>query len=134
MKLRFTPNSIRFRMNQTEVKKFAETGELMEKVEFPGRPSIAFRYGLRASSDPAPMAIRFDDGDLTVTIPQAQAKAWASRDEEVGLYYDEELEGGGTLRVTIEKDFQCVDGPPEDADPAGYPNPRATVGCSAEIK
>jgi hypothetical protein len=46
---------------------------------------------------------------------------------EVGLYYDQESEGG-VLRLIIEKDFQCIDGPAEEIDPAGYPNPLAKIG------
>ena len=132
MKLRFTPNSIRFRMNQTEVAKFAEAGEIRDWIKFPGR--TGFRYGLQASKDLAATEIRFDNGHLTVTIPQVQATAWASHEREVGLYYDQELEGGGTLRIMIEKDFQCIDGPAEEVDPAGYPNPRAIAGCDVETK
>jgi hypothetical protein len=132
MKLRITPNSIRFRMNQIEVARFAEAGEIRERIMFPGR--TAFSYGLQALKDSVPVHLRFDNCKLTVMVPQAQVKAWASREQEVGLYYGEEIEDGGTLRIMIEKDFQCVDGPPEEVDPAGYPNPRATAGCNVETK
>jgi hypothetical protein len=49
------------------------------------------------------------------------------------LYYDQESEGG-VLRLIIEKDFQCIDGPPEEIDPAGYPNPLAKAGHKTRDK
>jgi len=86
------------------------------------------RYGLQVFSGPSPDAVRLENGELMLTIPAVDARAWATRDEEIGLYYDQKLAGGGSLRIMIEKDFQCIDGPPEEIDPAGYPNPLVTSG------
>ncbi len=36
MKLRFTPHSVRLRLNQLEVVKFALEGKLAEQIDFPG--------------------------------------------------------------------------------------------------
>ena len=47
MKLRFTPNSVRLRLNQTEVSKFALEGTLAERIEFPGSVPTAFVYKLQ---------------------------------------------------------------------------------------
>jgi uncharacterized protein DUF7009 len=112
MKLRFKPNSVRLRLNRTEVNKFAKTGEITETIQFPGLAVL--RYGLRVSGGPSPGAARFENCELMLTVPAADAKAWASRDEEIGLYYEQKLDGGGSLRIMIEKDFQCIDGPPEE--------------------
>ena len=126
MKLRLKPNSVRLRLNRTEVMKFANTEEITETIEFPGL--AALRYGLRVFSGPSPEAVRFENGELMLTVPAVDARNWVSRDEEIGLYYDQKLHGGGSLRIMIEKDFQCIDGPPEEIDPAGYPNPLAPIG------
>jgi len=119
MKLRLKPNSVRLRLNRTEVTKFANTGEILETIQFPGLAVL--RYGLRVLSGASPEAVRLENSELILTIPAVDARAWASRDEEIGLYYDQRLDGGGSLRIMIEKDFQCVDGPPEEIDPAGSP-------------
>src|ERR1700683_466153 len=117
MKLRFKPNSVRLRLNRDEVSKFAATGEIAETIEFPGR--AVFRYGLRVSSGAAPEAARIEHGELMLSVPAADAKAWAGRDGEIGLYYEQKLDGGGALRIIIEKDFECIDGPAGESGPGG---------------
>ena len=134
MKLRFTPDSVRIRLNQLEVAKFANSGQLSERVDFPGNIPTAFVYSLRFGSEPGTGSAHFRDGELAVTIPQGQAKSWANAANEVGLYYTQGSQGGQTLRISVEKDFQCVDGPPEVRDPAAYPNPVAKVGCKTDSK
>jgi hypothetical protein len=127
MKLRFKPNSVRLRLNRTEVAEFAKAGEIAETIEFPGRAVL--RYGLRVSSGALPEAARMQNGEMMLSVTAADAKAWAGGEGEVGLYYEQKLDGGGSLRIMIEKDFQCIDGPADEIDPAGYPNPLATTGC-----
>lgn len=69
MKLRLKPNSVRLRLNQTEVTKFVNVGELAERIEFPGPVPIVLLYGLRVSSDLLSGTAQFENGELTVTIP-----------------------------------------------------------------
>jgi hypothetical protein len=132
MKLRLTADSVRLRLNQTDVARLVQSGELSEKVEFPGR--VTFVYGLRVSGESEQGTARFADGELIVSLPAASAAAWMNSNKEVGLYYDQKSEGGAVLRLIIEKDYQCIDGPAEEIDPAGYPNPLAKVGHKAPAK
>ena len=132
MKLRFTPNSVRLRLNQTEVTKFAESGLLSERVDFPGPTPTSFVYSLRLATDSGQGLAHLEKGAFTVTVPREQAKIWANTPKEVGLYYKHDLPGGRNLRISIEKDFQCVDGPPEEHDPAAYPNLAAKIGCGTD--
>lgn len=83
MKLRVKPNSVRLRLNRTEVTKFANTGEIIETIRFPGLAVL--RYGLQVFSGPSPDAVRLENGELMLTIPAVDARAWATRDEEIGL-------------------------------------------------
>jgi hypothetical protein len=129
MKLRCTPNSVRLRLNQKEVAQFVQAGELTERIEFPGLEPTAFIYRLEFGSKPGSNGARFENGELTITVPGDQAQAWANRKDEVGLYYNHEFAGGRSLRVMIEKDFQCIEGPADEVDPVGYPNPLAKKGC-----
>ena|SRR5271165_762992 len=134
MKLRCKPNSIRLRLNQKEVAQFVQARELVDRIEFPGPEPTALIYRLQFGSKPGSSAVRFAKGELTITVPGDQASAWADRKDEVGLYYSHEVAGGRSLRVMIEKDYQCIDGPADEVDPAGYPNPSAKVGCKHNTK
>lgn len=129
MKLRLTPRSVRIRLNQSEVAKFTHSGQLLDRVEFPGPTTTAFVYSLRSARELGTGSAHIINGELQVMVPQGQVKSWANDAKEVGLYYTQGSQGGPTLRIAIEKDFQCVDGPPEERDPAAYSNPVAKDGC-----
>lgn len=132
MKLRFTPNSVRLRLNRIEVEKLESSGGLSERIEFPGTPLTSFVYSLRLGSNTEDGSVRFQNQEFEVTVFWDRAKAWAHTASEVGLYYNHELSGGESLRIAIEKDFQCIDGPSEELDPAAYPHPETKNGCKAE--
>jgi len=134
MKLRCKPDSVRLRLNQKEVAQFVQAGELVERIEIPGSAPTAFIYRLQFGGKPESNAVRFENGELTITVPGDQAHDWANRKDEVGLYYSHEVAGGRSLQVMIEKDYQCIDGPADEIDPAGYPNPLAKVGCKHNTK
>lgn len=131
MKLRFTPNSVRLRLNRIEVEKLESSGGLSERIEFPGTPLTSFVYSLRLGSNSEDGSVRFRNQEFEVTVFQDRARAWAHTASEVGLYYNHEL-SGKSLRIAIEKDFQCIDGPLEELDPAAYPHPETKNGCKAE--
>ena len=108
MKLRFRKNSLRLRVNQREVETLAAGGELVERVSFPG---AALEYVLAPATD-ARNAAEFDGKAIRVTAALGE---WA-RGDEIGFYF--ELEPG--LKVAIEKDLACVDGPEDERDPHAY--------------
>jgi len=115
MKLRFRGNSLRLRVNRREVAGLAAGAVLQEEVHFPGDGQIS--YVLETSPQSAPEA-SFQQGVVRVAAPQDQVREWASSDS-IGLYFD--LPANGTsLRVAIEKDLECVDGPPEERDPHAF--------------
>ena len=53
------------------------------------------------------MAATFDDGNIRVIVPMPVAKQWIGSDQ-TGIEAT-----AGTLRVLIEKDFQCLHREPE---------------------
>ncbi len=134
MKLRCKPSSIRLRLNQKEVAQLAQGGELVERIEFPGPEPSVFLYRVQCVGEAGSSSVQFRNGELTITVLREQVFAWANREDEVGLYYNHEVEGGKSLRVMIEKDLQCTEGPAGEIDPAGYPNPLAKVGCKHQTK
>jgi len=134
MKLRCESNSIRLRLDQTEVAQFVQAGELVERIEFPGPGPTALIYRLQFGSKPGSSAVRFENGELTVSVPSDQARRWANSEDEVGLYFSHEVSGGKPLRVMIEKDYQCSGGPADEVDPGGYRNPLTKAGCKHDTK
>lgn len=116
MKLRFRKNSLRLRLNQREVRSFASGATITEEVVFPGQARMS--YSLRASREDSPQA-RYEGGHIFVLAPEALVHDWAGG-EEIGLYF--ELPAGtSALTIAIEKDLECVDGPPEERDPDAFP-------------
>lgn len=116
MKLRFRNNSLRLRVNQSEVKGLVSGAVLEEQVIFPGEGRIS--YTLQSSASAAPEA-SFRQGVIRVLAPQQQVENWA-KSESVGMYF--EFPANGTsLKIAIEKDLECVDGPLEERDPDAFP-------------
>ena len=116
MKLRFHRNSLRLRVNQREVAGLAAGAVLKEEVVFPGDARIA--YVLESSEKSSPEA-SFENGILRVTAPKKQVREWANSDS-VGIYFDLPADRA-SLRVSIEKDLECGDAPPEERDPHAFP-------------
>jgi hypothetical protein len=118
MKMRFRKNSLRLRVNRPEVENLAAGGALEERVDFPG--SARLSYVLESSSAPAPEA-SFQDGVIRISAPDWQIKDWA-RGEAIGLYFHLADEHAA-LKVAIEKDLECVEGPAEERDPDAFSRP-----------
>ena len=115
MKLRFRENRVRLRVNRPEVENLAAGGSLEERVEFPGGTRLA--YILESSPDPVASA-SFRDGVIRVSAPDWKVKDWA-RGDAIGLYF-QVGDSGAALHVAIEKDLECVEGPPEERDPYAF--------------
>lgn len=116
MKLRFRKDSLRLRLNQTEVSNLASGAALEEQVHFPGDASMS--YVLEPSGLPGPNA-SFRQGTIRVSVPHSQCADWAAS-SDTGIYFDLPA-NGSSLRVAIEKDLECIDGPEEERDPDAFP-------------
>jgi hypothetical protein len=116
MKLRFRKNSLRLRVNRKEVELLASGAALEERISFPG--DTILKYVLEASATRTPEAV-YQDGWIRVSTPLQQVTDWASG-TDIGIYF--ELPANGSpLKVAIEKDLECVDGPAEETDPDAFP-------------
>ena len=56
---------------------------------------------------------------IRVLAPQQQVEEWANGGS-IGMYFEFPA-NGSSLKVAIEKDLECVDGPPEEQDPEAFP-------------
>ncbi len=108
MKLRIQGNSLRLRLNQSEVAQFSKTGFVEDSIQF--GPGASFAYTLESSSSiPAPQA-SFQNGWLRDSGPRRGWRSIGSRTDRVGISGDQPLESGKRLSILIEKDFQCLHG------------------------
>src|SRR5260370_28805391 len=121
MKLRMHRNSVRLRLNQSEVAQFSKTGYVEETIEFVPGPSLT--YVLESCSTiPMPQA-SYKNGELRVQIPTASGMEWATG-EGVGVSGEQPLTSGETLYILIEKDFHSAHaqvGPDAQPNPMGQP-------------
>jgi hypothetical protein len=116
MKLRFRGNSLRLRVNQREVEALASGDVLREAVEFPGNTELS--YILKTNGAAEPQAL-FAQGSIQIAAPRAMISDWASGDE-IGLYFTLATETE-PLKIAIEKDLVCIDGPADERDPNAFP-------------
>ncbi len=115
MKLRFHSNSLRLRLSQSDVARLAGGDSVEEAVTFaPGQTLI---YSIESGAGDE-IAASFENGRIRVTLPSAPARRWIESDEAG-------IEGlSGSLRVLVEKDFQCIH-PESEEDADSFPNPLA---------
>jgi hypothetical protein len=114
MKLRFRQNSLRLRVNRQEAAMLAAGQELAERVTFGGGATLDYVLTPSAGFE---QAAEFDGKLIRVTAPLGE---WA-RGTEIGFYF--EVEPG--LKVAVEKDLECVDGPADEKDPDAFPRNKA---------
>ena len=124
VKLRIRGDSLRLRLTRGEVDQLRETGEVSETVHFGARD---LAYALVRGPVDAPTA-RFDADRIEIVLPAATADAWASS-EQVGIEAEQAL-ASGSLRLLIEKDFQCLAPRGGEDDSDAFPNPGAETGAS----
>jgi hypothetical protein len=128
MKFRTRGDSIRLRLKRSEVDQIAAGKSIVEETHFPGSV-LSYRLDVSDSGD---LRAVFADGNVVVTVPASQASRWASTDQ-VSLMATQELAGGGSLTILIEKDFSCLTpghGRDDDDDADTFPHPHAaSKGC-----
>lgn len=123
MKLRLRENSIRLRLLQTEVKQLRETGNVSERIIFGINPTETLAYSLRVSEEAENIYAQMTNNQIEIFLPLKQAENWAGTNE-VGLYATQNVGDLGELKITIEKDFVCVDRPNDKDNKDAFPHPK----------
>ena len=118
MKRRIHGNSLRLRLNRSDVEQFRTSGVCAESLRFNSNSQLT--YTLETSSQLAVMEVRYLQDCIRVLLPLDMAQEWAGSDR-ISLSLNREY--GPSL--LIEKDFQCLHReertPADDAD--AFPNP-----------
>lgn len=127
MKLRILNNSLRLRLAQAEVTQLASGQEVLATIQFP--TGNALHYRILPSLSVQKINLSYSEDGITVTIPTAQVKEWANSDE-VGISATEPLANDDTVRILIEKDFQCLTTRAHEDESGLFPHPKeGEVAC-----
>ena len=117
---------MRLRVTRSEVSKLINAGRVEETICFSPGDQMCLTYALVCDSTVTSPQVRYTGREIVVILCRDQAITWASSDQ-VGIYASVDLGLQGTLDLTVEKDFACMD--LSDADNSDtYPNPNA-VDC-----
>lgn len=115
MKLRFRNNTLRLRLNRREAETIAAGSALKEQVSFP--EGSTFSYVLESGERQQPEA-SFQQGVIRIAAPAVALQNWVA-DRAIGIYFELPA-NGAMLKIAIEKDLECVDGPLEERDPDAF--------------
>lgn len=115
MKLRLHDNSLRLRLSQSEVARLHDTGKVEDLVVF--QPGNELLYSIETAAAQETTAT-LENAKIRVILPTQVAMQWIESDQP-GIEAST-----GTLRLLIEKDFQCLHREPQPGEDA-FPNPLA---------
>ena len=128
MKLRIRGNSLRLRLDKTEMAQLASAGTVMDTVRF--GPDAVLQYSLSVRAQAAPLAAAFDGGHVRVFISQIEAAQLIETDA-VGVNGEQDA-SSELLRLLVEKDFSCLQVRPYEDDAHAFPNPRHAHDCQPQ--
>ena len=103
MKLRIHGDSLRLRLNRSDVKQFLETGIRTESIHFGSGTTLT--YTVESSSQLTQMEAHYSQDCIRVLLPVILAQEWASSDQ-ISISVDRGESNGPSL--LIEKDFKCL--------------------------
>jgi len=131
VKLRIHEDSLRLRLNRSDVEQFRETGICAESLRFGSGSQLI--YTLEISSRVTVMEAQYRQDRIRILLPIEIARKWAGSDQ-ISLSLNRVDGSGPTL--LIEKDFQCLHSdersPSDDAD--SFPNPLADDQRSEAVR
>ena len=123
MKLRILDDTIRLRLERTEVDALGGGTAVACSTHFPG--GATFGYRLETGAEVA--AVEFSAGAITVRLPANVLRAWAEDETAVSIRESFEL-AEGVLAVLVEKDFECLEPRAGENQANRFQNPKAASG------
>ena len=128
MKLRIKGNSIRLRLGRSEVQRLANDGIVEESTVFGPSRHECFAYAICASAEVSAVSATFANRRLLIRVPSGMIHEWFTTDQ-VGIHELQRTDNEEGLRILIEKDFECIDGPPGESQEDAFPNPQLESAC-----
>jgi hypothetical protein len=126
MKLRIKGPTLRLRLTQGEMQALLEEGVVEERVPF--APGVNLVYRLKRDAAARDISASFRNGVLEVLVPESNAREWCTT-SRVTLAHEQTLPGE-VLRITLEKDFACLERREGEDESDNFPHPEAGSGKS----
>jgi hypothetical protein len=123
MKLRIHGNSIRFRVTQSEMAALVDGVRLKDSVQFGPAQTEILSYAVEISAQCSEVRALYSQGVIQVVLPVSLARALAGTDQ-VGIEHLQPVAEGVTLKILLEKDFQCFHPRQGENESDNFPNPR----------
>ena len=124
MKLRILKQSIRIRLTQGEVLSLGEGSPVSAELKLGPLDTQKLVYTVTPDESAALLGVDMRQAEIVITLPAGMARELAHTErvtiEEV-LTQDPDL----TVKVCIEKDFQCLKPRSGDQDEDSFPHPSA---------
>ena len=124
MKLRIRNDSLRLRLNQDEVERFAAEGVVEDVVSFGPSAGQGLAYRIRRDGLVPAMRANLANNTIEIIIPAAEAAAWSST-KQVGMELDQDIGNGRVLNILVEKDFARLKPRSPDDVLNKFPHPRS---------
>ena len=125
MKLRIKGNSIRLRLSQGEVSGFAQNAGVEDRIAFGSR---RLSYALLRLNEAEEIYARFENDRIEIIVPAATADEW-TRTSQIGFGAQQNLPGGETLKILVEKDFACLTEREGEDETDAFPHPQTGQAC-----
>jgi hypothetical protein len=104
MKIRIQANSVRVRLTQSEVRRIADGGVVEQTTAF--SPEAKFCTRVESSPHVQKPIATFENQSFTLRLPSNEARQWGESDQ-IGIEAEQAIGDGTSLRILIEKDFEC---------------------------
>jgi hypothetical protein len=127
VKLRIRGNSLRLRLQQSEVAELKGAGVISDRICFGPADGQILEYAIEARRQIASISVEYDQNRIVVSVPAQVVSEWALVDVRDGISAMVETGEGpeSNLFVAIEKDFACLHDRAGEDDSDAFPNPKA---------
>lgn len=123
MKIRLRGNSIRYRLDKTDIELLETIGKV-ESITHIGAGTLHFCLRGKDITDPV---IKLEQDGVHLLVPLPQLAAWYAPDQ-VGFELILPNADGSELKILVEKDFKCLTERNED-ESQSFDNPMAGQNC-----
>ncbi len=127
MKIRIQGQSIRFRLNKTDIANFEKYGSITQFIQIGPDPSEILYYSLSLTEN-SEYEIHYLRNKIELTIPKNICLDWF-KSELVGFDHYLTINSELKLYLLIEKDFQCLVPRPNENEVDNFINPLSNNNC-----